>query len=47
VALVLAGSQTNLAGITQVRNSKVGEMEIDAGDSAVSGSKTILIEVKE
>jgi len=47
VALVLAGSQTNLAGITQVRNSKIGEMEIDAGDAAVSGSKTILIEVKE
>ena len=47
VALVLAGSQTNLAGITQVRNSKIGEMEIDAGDVFVSGGKTILVEVKE
>jgi len=30
VALILAGSQVNLAGINQVRNSKIGEMEIDA-----------------
>jgi len=47
VALVLAGSQTNLAGINQVRNSKIGEMEIDAGDMVVSGTKTILVDVKE
>ena len=47
VALVLAGSQTNLAGITQVRNSKIGEMEVDAGGMFVSGSKTILVDVKE
>lgn len=47
VALVLAGSQTNLAGIAQVRNSKIGEMEIDAGDMFVSGGKTILVDVKE
>src|SRR5579871_941896 len=47
VALILAGSQTNLAGITQVRNSKIGEMEIDAGDVFVSGAKTIVVDVKE
>jgi hypothetical protein len=47
VSLILAGSQPNHAGIAQVRNSKIGEMEIDAGDMFVSGAKTILVEVKE
>ncbi|MBV8732916.1 MAG: hypothetical protein JO336_24165 [Acidobacteriia bacterium] len=47
VALVLANSQPNVAGITQVRNSKVAEIEIDAGEMYVSGAKTILAEVKE
>jgi hypothetical protein len=47
VAMILSNSQANVAGITQVRNSKVAEMEIDAGDVAVSGAKTILAEVKE
>ncbi|HJT87446.1 MAG TPA: SpoIVB peptidase S55 domain-containing protein [Bryobacteraceae bacterium] len=47
VALLLAGSQANVAGITQTRNSKVAEMEVDAGDVYVSGTKTIFVEVKE
>ncbi len=47
VALILAGSQSSLAGITQTRNSKVAEMEVDAGDMVVSGSKTIQVEIKE
>lgn len=47
VALILAGSQSSLAGITQTRNSKIGEMEIDAGDQVVSGAKTVQVEVKE
>jgi hypothetical protein len=47
VALVLAGSQSNLAGITQVRNSKIGEMVIDAGGTYVTGSKTLVVDVKE
>ena len=47
VALILSGSQTNRASITQVRNSKIGEMEIDAGDMVVSGTKTVLVDVKE
>jgi len=47
VALILAGSQASLAGITQTRNSKVGGMEVDAGDMVVSGSKTIQVEIKE
>jgi len=47
VALILAGSQSNMAGIAQTRNSKVGEMEIDGGDVVISGVKTIQVEVKE
>jgi hypothetical protein len=47
VALILAGSQSSLAGITQTRNSKVVAMEVDAGDMVVSGSKTIQVEIKE
>jgi hypothetical protein len=47
VALILANSQTSVAGITPVRNSKVAGMEIDLGDQFVSGTKTIVTEVKE
>ena len=47
VALILAGSQASLAGITQTRNSKVAEMQVDAGDMVVTGSKTIQVEIKE
>jgi hypothetical protein len=47
VALILAGSQSSLAGITQTRNSKIAEMEIDAGDVVVSGVKTVQVEIKE
>jgi hypothetical protein len=47
VALILAGSQSSLAGITQTRNSKVAAMEVDAGDMVVTGSKTIQVEIKE
>ena len=47
VALLFAGSQGNVAGMTQTRNAKIGEMEVDAGDMFVSGSKTILVDVKE
>jgi hypothetical protein len=47
VALILAGSQSSLAGITQTRNSKIAEMEIDAGDMVVSGVKTVQVDIKE
>ena len=47
MALILANSQTNVAGITPVRNSKIAGMEIDLGDMFVSGNKTIVAEVKE
>jgi hypothetical protein len=47
VALILAGSQTGHAGMTQTRNAKVGELEIAVGDMVVTGSKTLQVEVKE
>ena len=47
ISLILAGSQSSSAGITQTRNSKIAEMEIDIGDMAVTGSKTVQVEVKE
>jgi SpoIVB peptidase S55 len=47
VALILGASQFGQAGITQTRNSKVADMEVDAGDAVVTGSKTIQVEVKE
>jgi hypothetical protein len=47
VALILAGSQAALGGITQTRNSKIAELEISAGEMVVTGSKTIQVEVKD
>jgi SpoIVB peptidase S55 len=47
IAMILAGSQASLAGITQTRNSKVGEMELDGGDMVISGVKTVQVEIKE
>jgi len=47
VALILGGAQGALSGITQTRNAKLAELEVDAGDYVISGSKTIQVEVKE
>jgi hypothetical protein len=47
VSMILSGSQSSSAGITQTRNSKIADMEIDIGDMAVTGSKTVQVEVKE
>jgi len=47
VSLILAGSQSSFAGIAQTRNSKVAEMEINAGDVVISGVKTVQVEIKE
>jgi hypothetical protein len=47
VALILGSSQSSAPGITQTRNSKIGEMEVDAGDMVVTGTKTVQVEVKE
>ena len=45
-AMVLEGSQPMVAGISQVRNSRIAEMEIDGGGMVISGVKTIQVEVK-
>jgi hypothetical protein len=47
VSMILGGSPSTLAGVQQIRNSKVADMEIDAGDMVVSGVKTIQVEIKE
>ena len=47
VALILGSSQSSAPGITQTRNSKIAEMELDAGDMVITGSKTVQVEVKE
>jgi hypothetical protein len=47
VALILGGSQSTLAGVTQIRNSKIAEMQIDGGDMVISGVKTVQVEIKE
>ena len=47
VALILGASQSSSASIAQTRNSKLADIEVDAGDAVVSGSKTIQVEVKE
>lgn len=46
-ALILEGSEATLAGISQTRNSRIAEIEIDGGDMVISGVKTIQVEVKE
>jgi len=46
VALIMEGSQTSSGGITQNRNSRIAEIEIDGGDMVISGAKTIQVEVK-
>jgi len=47
VSLVLSGWQTSLAGVSQTRNSKVAQMEFDAGDVVISGVKTVQVDIKE
>ncbi len=43
IAMIMTSTQA----IAQTRNSKVGEIEIDAGDNVVAGSKMVQVEVKE
>ncbi len=47
VSMILGGSQSTLAGVLQVRNSKIADMEIDGGDMVISGVKTVQVEIKE
>ena len=43
LALILAASQN----VVELRNSKVSEFEISAGDAVISGSKTVRVDIKE
>jgi hypothetical protein len=47
VGMILARTQPSLSMTPALPNSKLAEMEIDAGDMVVSGAKTIQVEVKE
>ena len=47
VAMIMAASLGAQGGISQTRNSKVAELQFGAGESVISGSKTIEVEVKE
>jgi hypothetical protein len=47
VALVLGSSQSAHSGISQTRNAKIAEMELDGGEMVISGSKTVQVEIKE
>jgi len=47
LALILARTQAALGGPWLAQNSEIAELEIDAGDAVVSGSKTVQVEVKE
>ena len=47
VALVLGRAESAESGITQSRNAKIGEMELDGGDMVITGSKTVQVEIKE
>jgi len=47
VALILAGTQASHSGITQTRNAKLAEMEVDGGDMVISGVKTVQVEIRE
>ncbi len=47
VAMILARTQPSLSTMPALPNAKLAEMEIDAGQMVVSGSKTIQVEVKE
>ncbi len=47
VEQILARSEPGLGATMLSRNSKVGELEIEAGGMVISGSKTVQVEVKE
>jgi hypothetical protein len=47
LALILTREQAGPAGVTNLRGSKVAEIEIPADGNVVTGSKTVQIEVKE
>ena len=47
VSMVLESAQSTQPNITQSRNSKIAEMEIEGAGAVISGVKTIQVEIKE
>jgi hypothetical protein len=47
LAAILGRLQPNAGALASTRGSKIGEIEVPAGEYVVTGSKTIQIEVKE
>lgn len=47
VGMIFAKAQPSLTGLMLARGSKVAEMELPAGGSVVTGSKTVQVEIKE
>ena len=47
ISMVLDAAQSTQPNITQSRNSKLAELEIDGAGSVISGTKTIQVEIKE
>jgi hypothetical protein len=47
IAMILARPQIALGAAANVRGSKIAELTIPVGDSVVTGSKTVQVEVKE
>jgi hypothetical protein len=47
VGMILARTQPSLSTMPSLPNSKLAEVEIDAGQMVVSGAKTIQVEVKD
>jgi hypothetical protein len=47
IAAILSRSQPNASSLASTRGTTVTELQVPAGDSVVSGTKTIQIEVKE
>jgi hypothetical protein len=47
LAQILSRNQAALGGGIAWRNSKIGEIEIGAGEAVIAGSKTVQVEIKE
>jgi len=47
LAQILSRNQAAVGGGIAWRNSKIGEMEIGAGDVVITGAKTVQVEIKE
>ncbi len=47
VAMLLTRTQTSAGGMQQTRNSKIAEFAVGDGDTVITGSRTVQVEIKE